>query len=161
MKIGFKKIKNDAKTPAIHKDDGRILDIYAAEEVFIAPGETVAVSTGLGFIFPDEIGIMFMPLEVLSTKASLKYAKGVRVLQNNYYFQEEVKIYLQNINTEEEDPQQVHEYRLIDGTTVLDLENSYYTGTIKINKGDCIARMMPVEAFYPNIEDVPEKPVKK
>ena len=161
MEIGFKKIKHDAKTPTIQKDDGRILDIFAAEEVLIAPGETEAVSTGLGFIFPDEIGLMFMPINGLSSKAFLRYPRGPFVLQNNHYSQEEVKILLENIFECKEKLQKVHEYKLIDSTTVSDLDNLYDKGTVKICKGDCIARMMPVEAFYPDTEAPSKKPAKK
>ena len=161
MEIGFKRIKHDAKTPTIHKDDGRILDIYAAEEVLIAPGETVAASTGLCFIFPDEIGLMFMPISGLSSKAFLRYPRGPFVLQNNHYSQEEVKILLENTYASKETLQKVHEYKLIDGTIVSDQNNLYDEGTVKICKGDCIARMMPVEAFYPDTEAPSKKPAKK
>ena len=35
--IAYKKIRPDATAPACHKD-GRVLDIYAAEDVLILPG---------------------------------------------------------------------------------------------------------------------------
>ena len=148
MEIGLKRIKHDAKTPVTHKDDRRVSDIYAAEDVFIAPGETVAVSTGLGFIFPDEIGLMFFPISGLSSTTSLRYPKGPFVLQNNYYAQQEVMIYLQNTCPKIDNCQKVSEFKLIDGTVISDQNSLYQKGTVKICKGDCIAVMMPVDAFY-------------
>jgi dUTPase len=161
MEIGFKRIKHDAKTPAVHDDNRKISDIFAAEDVLILPNETAAVSVGFAFIFPDEIGLMFMPVANLSSKASLRYPEGVRVLQNNYYSQEEVKISLQNIYAERDTAKKVHEYKLIDGTTVSDQGSLYDRGTVKICKGDCIAHMMPVEAFYADKEAEPKKPANK
>ena len=89
--IAYKKIRPDATAPACHKD-GRVLDIYAAEDVLILPGETVEVRTGWAFVFPDELGLMFMPVDGLSSKSSLRYAERAFVLQNNYYKQEEVVV---------------------------------------------------------------------
>ena len=56
--INLKKFNPDALAPRV-REDGKTSDIFAAEDVFIAPSETVAVSTGLGFIFPDDVGLMF------------------------------------------------------------------------------------------------------
>ena len=145
--IAYKKIRPDATAPACHKD-GRVLDIYAAEDVLILPGETVTVGTGLAFVFPDVLGLMFMPVDGLSSKSSLRYAERAVVLQNNYYKQEEVKIGFYNTYSDEDKIEMVPEYRLIDGSIVVDPQRLYAKGTVKICKGDCISRMMPVDAYY-------------
>ena len=160
MDIAFKKLIPEAITPATDKD-GLILDLYAAEDAFISPNEIAAVSTGICFIFPDEIGLMICPPGGLNKNTSLRYAKGAVVLQNNYYSQDTVKILLQNTYFEKGSSEKVHEYTLIDGTIVSDPGTFYDRGTIKICRGDHIARMMPVDAFYLNVEDEPRTSVEK
>ena len=145
--IAFKKLNPSAKVPTNH-DKGKIVDIYAAEDKFIVPGETVAVGTGLAFTFPDVLGLMFMPVSGLSTNTSLRYANGPFVLQNNYYEKEEVKIRFQNTYGDGEKVEKVPEYKLIDGSVISNPGKLYTKGTVKICKGDCISRMMPVDAFY-------------
>ena len=159
--ISIKMINPEAKMPTIHKDNNRISVLYAAEDVFIAPNETVAVSTGLGFIFPDDVGLMFFPPSELSSKASLRFANNVFVLENDYYYQGEVKIHLQNNYSLNKDSKKVPEYKLIDGTIVSDSNNLYEKGTVKICKGDCIAQMMPVDAAYNGVKKPTEKPTNK
>lgn len=44
-------------------------DIYAAEEVFLAAGETRAVSTGLAFEFPSEYGALVQDRSGLALKS--------------------------------------------------------------------------------------------
>ena len=80
--IRIKKFKPEAKMPTTHKDNGRVSDLYAAEDFFIAPNETVAISTGLVFIFPNNVGLMFFPPSELSSKASLRFANNVFIFRN-------------------------------------------------------------------------------
>ena len=145
--VAFKKLDPSVKAPTCH-DGGKILDIYAAEDMFIVPGDTVSVGTGLVFMFPDTLGLMFMPVIGLSTNTTLRYANGPFVLQNNYYEKEEVKIRFQNTYSDGEKEEKVSEYKLIDGSVISDPGKLYSKGTVKICKGDCISRMMPVDAFY-------------
>ena len=159
--IRIKKFKPEAKMPTTRKDNCRVSDLYAVEEVFISPNETAAVSTGLGFIFPDDVGLMFFSPNELSSKASLRFKNNVFVLENSYYHQDEVKINLQNTYSQNKDSQKVSEYRLIDATIVLDSNNLYEKGTVKICKGDCIAQMMPVDAAFKDGEKPIAKPTKK
>lgn len=161
LEIDIKKLNPNAKTPSVNADNDRLLDVYAAEDVYIAPGETETVSTGLAFIFPNDIGLMIIPISGLRESAFLRYPQRAFVLQNNYYSGEEVKIYLQNMYPGKDPGHKVPEYKLIDGTVITDHNNFYEKETVKICKGDCIARMMLVDAFYLDIDDVPKKLVKK
>ncbi len=151
----------EAKIPTVHKDNNKVSDLYSIEDVFIAPNETVGVSTGLGFIFPDDVGLMFFSPNELSSKASLRFKNNVFVLENSYYYQDEVKIYLHNTYSQNKDYHKVPEYRLIDGTFVSDSHNLYEKGTVKICKGDCIAQMMPVDVAYKDGEKPTAKLTKK
>ena len=159
--IRIKKLLPEAKMPTVHKDNIEISDLYSAEDVFIAPSETVAASTGLGFIFPNDVGLMFFSPSELITKASLRFMNYVFVLENSYYHQDEVKIYLQNTYPHNKDFKKVHEYKLIDGTIISDTNNLFVEGTVKISRGDLIAWMKPVDAAYKDGEKPVEKPVKK
>ena len=159
--IRIKKLTPEAKMPSVHNDNIEVSDLYSTEDVFIAPNETVAVSTGLGFIFPDDVGLMFFSPNELSSKASLRFKNSVFVLENSYYHQGEVKIYLQNTFSQNKGSQKVPEYRLIDGTLVSDSYDLYEKGTVKICKGDCIAQMMSVDAAYKDGEKPATKHTKK
>ncbi len=160
LDIGLKRVKPDAQPPRLW-ENGRTLDLFSAEDVFILPNETIAVSTGYAFIFPDEIGIMIMPANELRKNTYLRYINNVEVLENDYYFKDEVKINLQNTYSLKEDSQKVSQYQLINGNTVTDSNSLYIEGTVKICKGDCIAWMMPVPAAYNGVEKPTEKPAKK
>ena len=70
-------------------------------------------------------------------------------------------IYLQNTCPKIDNCQKVSEFKLIDGTVISDQNSLYQKGTVKICKGDCIAGMMPVDAFYSNTDDPPKKLAKK
>lgn len=158
--IKFKIVNLEAKEPTIHKGNNKLSDIFAAEDVFIAPSETVAVSTGLAFIFPDDIGIMLMPTNDLYSKSSLSFVGRVKVLENSYYPGDEVKINFNNKYSLKEGSKKVHEYKLLDGTVVSDPNNLYVEGTVKIRKGDCIASMMPVDPAYSETDEIPKSNTK-
>ncbi len=158
--INLKKFNHDALAPRV-REDGKTSDIFAAEDVFIAPSETVAVSTGLGFIFPNDVGLMFFSPSELITKASLRFMNYVFVLENSYYHQDEVKIYLQNTYPHNKDFKKVPEYKLIDGTIISDTNNLFVEGTVKICKGDLIAWMKPVDAAYKSKGEIPKAPIKE
>lgn len=160
MDIKFKSIKPEIKMP-VFNEKKTWLEVFAAEDVFISPKEIKAVSTGLSFVFPDDIGLMFIPPSTLTSKVNLRYARNVFVLENSYYHQTEVMIYLENTNDIKGDNKKVAEYKLIDGTTVTDAKNLYDEGTVKIRKGDCIAWVQPVEAAYNGVACPFDEPVKK
>lgn len=156
--ISYKKLKPEAKTPKV-RNNGNMFDIYAAEEFFIEPNEIAAVSTGLTFTFPDDMGLMFIPPSDLRSKASLWFPEGCKVIENSYYSKEEVKIYLQNTYTLKEGSKKVHEYKLIDGNVIAESQKLYTEGTVKICKGDCIACMLPVAAAYSNGDEITKRNV--
>ncbi len=168
--IVCKPIKPDVPQPEFEENHD-IIKIFAAEDVFISPDERKAVSTGISFEFPDDVGLMFFPPSELTSKTGLRYdyLNHAFVLQNNYYHQEELKIRFKNSCFIKGDVKRVSEYKLIDGTTVSDPNTLYNEGTVKICKGDCIALMKQVAAFYdetaePNKDDsvkVTKKPLTK
>ncbi len=129
-----------------------LIKLFASEDVFISPDERKAVSTGLSFKFPEDVGLMFFPPSDLTSKTGLRYdyPNHAFVLQNNCYHQEELSIRFMNSYSIKGEYQRVSEYKLIDGTTVSDPNNLYNEGTVKICKGDCVALMKQVAAFYHN-----------
>ena len=154
MDIICKNITPGALGP-VYDENHNLIKIFAAEDVFISPDERKTVSTGIAFVFPDDVGLMFFPPSELTSKTGLRYdyPNHAFVLQNNYYHQEELKIRFKNSCAINADAKRVCEYKLIDGTIVSDSNNLYNEGTVKICKGDCIALMKQVPAFYDDTAD--------
>ena len=149
--IKCKRAKPGAKLP-VFDEKHSWFEVFAAEDVFISPNEIKDVRTGTIFIFPNEIGLMFMPISEMRTKASITYANNVFVKENSYYFQDELKIKLKNTYSPEDDGEKVYEYKLLDGTIIKDQNHLYVKGTVKICSGDCISHMMEVTAACNNPE---------
>lgn len=160
MDIHYRQINPEAKLPVFNEMKS-LLEVFAAEDIFISPNEIKAVSTGLSFIFPDDIGIMFIPPSAMTSKTSLRYVKNVFVLENSYYHQEEFIIHFKNIYLTKDSIKSVTEYKLIDGSIVTDDNNYYDEGTVKIRKGDLIAWVQPVDAAYNGVACPEEEPAKK
>ncbi len=160
MDIQFKKIKPEINSPFFNEKKS-LLEVFAAEDVLISPNEIKAVSTGLSFVFPDVIGLMFIPPSEMTSKTSLRYAKNVFVLENSYYHQEEIIIRFKNTYSTKDSIKRVSEYKLIDGTIVTDDNNYFDEGTVKIRKGDLIAWVQPVDAAYNGVACPEDDPVKK
>ena len=160
MDIHFRQINPEVKLPVFNKEKS-LLEVFAAEDVLISPNEIKDVSTGLSFVFPDDIGLMFIPPSAMTSKSSLRYAKNVFVLENSYYHQEELRIHLKNIYPTKDSIKRVTEYKLIDGSIVTDDNNYFDEGTVKIRKGDLIAWVQPVDAAYNGVACPEDDPVKK
>lgn len=160
MDIHFKNTKPDIKLPVLNEKN-TLIEVFAAEDVLISPNEIKAVSTGLSFIFPDDMGLMFIPPSAITSKTSLRYAKNVFVLENSYYHQEELIIHFKNTYSTKDSIAKVAEYKLIDGAIVTDVNNYHSEGTVKIRKGDLIAWVQPVDAAYNGVACPEDEPVKK
>ena len=149
------KTNNSAALSPEYDENYNLTKIFAAEDAFISPDEVKAVSTGIVFKFPEDVGLMFFPPSELTSKTGLRYdyPNHAFVIQNNYYHQEELKIRFKNSYSIKGDAKRVSEYKLIDGTIVTNPNNLYNEGTVKICKGDCIAIMKQVPAFYDETEE--------
>ena len=52
MRLGFQRLRDDAILPTRANEDDAGLDLYAAEEALIGPGERASVGTGVAVEIP-------------------------------------------------------------------------------------------------------------
>ena len=84
MKIAVKKLREDAVLPTFGSEYAAGADLYAAEEVTIAAGETRLVPTGLAMEIPVGYGGFVFARSGLATKRGLAPANKVGVIDADY-----------------------------------------------------------------------------
>lgn len=77
MEMQVKKLHEDAIVPQFAHDDDAGMDVYAVEEVTIAPGERVQVKTGVAVALPHGTAALVWDKSGLSHKHGLKVLGGV------------------------------------------------------------------------------------
>ena len=84
MKINVKKLSENAKLPAYGSEYAAGADLYAAEPVCIAPGETAFVHTGIAVELPaGTVGLVYAR-SGLACKQDLAPANKVGVIDCDY-----------------------------------------------------------------------------
>lgn len=132
----------DAKEPFYaHKTDAG-MDVYANEDITIAPGETKLIHTGIKVAIPDGQEIQVRPRSGLSLKTPLRICNAPGTIDSGY--RDEVGVIMQNTS----------ERFFTDGAGVVkvmpDIEKNHYTidskgnckGWYDIKKGDKIAQIV-------------------
>ena len=84
MKVNVKKLSENAKLPAYGSEYAAGADLYAAEPVCIAPGETMFVHTGIAVELPaGTVGLVYAR-SGLACKQDLAPANKVGVIDCDY-----------------------------------------------------------------------------
>ena len=83
-----------ARLPQYAHPDDAGTDIYAAETVTIAPGQTVLVATGLKVAIPDGFELQIRPRSGLSFKTPLRVPNTPGTIDAGY--RDEVRVIMQN-----------------------------------------------------------------
>ena len=96
--IKIQKLTQTAKMPAYSHTTDACADIYADEDVIIAPGETHCVSTGLALAIPDGFMVHIYARSGLSVKTPLRLANSVGIIDAGY--RDELKVPCWNSGTE-------------------------------------------------------------
>lgn len=131
--VKVKKVHEDAIIPtkAYASDAG--FDLHALEDVFIAPGETVKIRTGLSFDLPSGYEMQIRPRSGISSNTKLRVVLGT--VDSEY--RGEVSVSVDNISHEG------HEYdfriKTLDGKGV-EVERARDFNSYLIRKGDRIAQ---------------------
>ena len=124
-----------------HKTDAG-MDVYANEDITIAPGETKLIHTGLKMAIPEGYEIQVRPRSGLSLKTPLRICNAPGTIDSGY--RDEVGIIMQNTS----------ERFFTDGVGIVkvmpDIEKNHYTvdskdnrkGWYDIKKGDRIAQIV-------------------
>lgn len=76
MRIGFKLLSESAKLPTKANPADSGLDLYAAEDVIIAPGETVIIKTDLAVELPAGHEAQVRPRSGITSKTKLRVQLG-------------------------------------------------------------------------------------
>ena len=78
-----------------HLDDAGA-DVYAIEDITIAPGEQVAIPTGLKIAVPNGYALLVHPRSGLSAKSKLRICNSIGLIDAGY--RDEIKILVENID---------------------------------------------------------------
>ena len=97
MKLNIKKLHPDAKIPTYAHEGDAGFDLYACEDVVVAPGERVLVSTGIAMEIPSGFVGLIWDKSGLSNTHGLKTLGGVV----DAGYRGEVKAGLINLGIEE------------------------------------------------------------
>lgn len=124
--VKIKLLNENAKVPTYARPSDAGSDVYSAETITIAPGQTYLVSTGIAVAIPAGYMIQLYPRSGLSVKTGLRLANSVGIIDSEY--RGEVKVAFTNIGSEPE----------------------------TVNQGDRIAQMIIAETPMINWEVVDE-----
>ncbi len=124
--------REDAVLPKYANPGDAGMDVFAAEEVLVKPGETVVVPTGLKLAIPDGYEIQVRPRSGLSLKTPIRIPNSPGTVDSGY--RDELGIIVNNnsdmsLSSEKDVP------------FTLD-EKGNKNGTYIIKKGDRIAQLV-------------------
>lgn len=151
IRVPIELCREGAKIPQYAHLTDAGADVYAAEDVDIAPGETKVVPLGFKMALPSGYAVLIHPRSGLSLKSKMRVANSIGLCDSDY--RDEYGIILENIEprikdiTSEFDPET--------GTTII--RSIAYGSTIHITQGERIGQLRLVEvphmAFY-EIDDI-------
>ena len=131
MEIGFKRLSEYAVLPTkAHASDSGF-DLYAAEDVIIAPGETVVVPTNIAVRLPEGYEAQVRPRSGITSKTKLRVQLGT--IDNGYAG--DIGVIVDNIGVERDDRD--YDVILISEKPSNECDTVYY-----IRKGDKIAQLV-------------------
>lgn len=148
IKVGFKRLTEDATLPVkAHATDSGF-DLFANEDVVIRPSETKLIKTGIAVQLPPGYEAQVRPRSGVTSKTKLRVQIGT--IDQDYTG--EVGIIVDNIERST-----VASGKNVDGT--INEKIKYKYGRYKINKGDKLAQLviqaLPMVETY-EVDDLPE-----
>ncbi len=97
MKVKIKKLHEEAVIPAYQSAGAAGFDFHALGDVYIDPGDTVIVRTGLGMVIPNGYELQIRPRSGMSAKTKIRVGNAPGTIDSD--FRGEIKIILDNIGT--------------------------------------------------------------
>lgn len=120
--------RDGAKIPKYANVGDAGMDIYAAEDITILPGETKVIPTGLKIAVPDGYELQVRPRSGISLKTPLRISNSPGTIDSGY--RDELGIIMSNTSQGE-------------NNTVLGLDSTgNKNGTYKIKQGDRVAQII-------------------
>lgn len=126
---------DDAKLPAYARVGDAGLDIYATEDVSIAPGETKILPTGIKVAIPLGYELQVRPKSGRCAKTKLRVANTPGTIDSGY--RDEVGVILENIEPKIKDI----EYSFNEDGSVA-IKSILHGDTYNISKGEKIAQLV-------------------
>lgn len=151
LTIEIKRLSEDATLPKRAHTDDSGLDIYAAEDVIIEPGETVVVKTGIAVKLPPGHDAYIRPRSGVSTKTKLRVVSP----PIDAGYRGEIGVIVDNIapiDSGKTSPR----LRNIEGKTEYYDGLYYYKDSYLIRKGDRIAQLVVTPVALPQVVEVDE-----
>ncbi len=84
MKLGFKRLREDAFIPTRGSEKSSGFDLYALEDTLISAGKTVLVKTGIAFEIPEGYEVQVRPRSGLSLKSPLIVKNSPGTVDQDY-----------------------------------------------------------------------------
>jgi dUTP pyrophosphatase len=128
VKVYLEICRKDAIVPTYANEGDSGMDVYAAEDVLIEPGQTVIVPTGIKLAIPKGYEIQVRPRSGISYKTPLRISNSPGTIDSGY--RDELGIIMTNTSEKSD-------YSLIEIKS-----SGNKKGTYKINKGDRIAQIV-------------------
>lgn len=124
--------REDAILPKYSNRGDAGMDVFAAEEVVINPGETAIVPTGLKLAIPEGYEIQVRPRSGLSLKTPIRIPNSPGTIDSGY--RDELGIIVNNISDKVSS-------QIMEQPYTLDEKGNKF-GTYLIRKGDRIAQIV-------------------
>ncbi|MCX7708889.1 MAG: dUTP diphosphatase [Clostridia bacterium] len=130
VEVSVEICRQDAILPKYANPGDSGMDVYAAEDVEIKPGETVIIPTGLKLAIPDGYEIQVRPRSGVSFKTPLRLSNSPGTIDSGY--RDELGIIMTNTSESNSDADKV---------LPLDSKGNQ-KGTYGIKKGDRVAQIV-------------------
>ncbi|HOJ09169.1 MAG TPA: dUTP diphosphatase [Clostridiales bacterium] len=129
--------REGAVLPEYAKPGDAGMDVFAAEDVMIKPGETAIIPTGIKLAIPEGFEIQVRPRSGISYKTPLRIANSPGTIDSGY--RDELGIIMSNSSVAEFNTACCVNF----SNEILTLESKgNKMGTYKIRKGDRIAQIV-------------------
>ena len=152
IQIPIEKCHDDAKIPVYANLTDAGADLYAIEDIVIAPGETVLVPTGLKVAIPRGYEIQVRPKSGRALKTKMRVANTPGTIDSGY--RDEIKVIIDNI----EPPFKDISYHFDDEGKVI-IDSILHGSSYSISKGDKFAQLILSEV--PKMDFVEVESVSK
>ena len=129
VKVYIERCRENARIPVYANPEDAGMDIYAADECMIRPGETVLVPTGLKVAIPEGYEIQIRPRSGISLRTKLRLSNSPGTIDSGY--RDEICIIMSNLS----DPGEADKIKTLE-------KGSGGHGTYRISSGDRIAQMV-------------------
>ena len=84
MRLGFQRLRDDAILPTRANEDDAGLDLYAAEEALIGPGERASVGTGVAVEIPPGHAGLVLPRSGLAMRHGIALVNAPGLIDAGY-----------------------------------------------------------------------------